>query len=387
MGACYVYVIYRVVINALYVVLRLAPTRNRVALLSRQSNEPSLDFRLLETALRAKLPGWEFVTACYRDSGDTLERITGTYRQLKLVATSKLCIVDGYTPAVSIPRLDPSTVVVQLWHALGAFKRFGWQAVGTRGGRTLAQAQQLKMHRNYTLVIAGGEGARTAFAQAFDCPEDRIVPLGLPRMDYLIDSILSCERKELAADLAGHYPQLVDGRVNVLFAPTFRRKARQINAQNHVRELADALPAQSNNLIVAFHPFSTHRAEAIPHSDAITFIPHTKGIDLLEAADYVVTDYSTIALEAALLYKKVLFYVPDIASYRQAPGLNIDPEKEFPGITFKDAASLAAFIAKDISENCYAESGFWSYCDAYLTGSTVGGTTERLAAQLVRMVA
>jgi CDP-ribitol ribitolphosphotransferase len=357
-----------------------------VAFLSRQSGTASLDFTLLEAALRAELPGWEFATSCYRDTGSFLSRVSGTLKQIKLVATSRLCIVDGYTPAVSIPRLDPTTVVVQLWHALGTLKRFGWQAIDTPDGRTRAQAEGLKMHRNYSVIVAGGEGPRAAYAQAFRYPEDRIIPLGMPRMDYLLD--------DTALE---QYPQLVDGRVNILFAPTFRRDAGRTDVRQHLLELADQLPPDMCNLIVSFHPFSRHNGKAIspsisPSSSSsgertpIIHIPRAKGIDLLKVADYVITDYSAIAFEAALLHRRVVFYVPDIEAYRRSPGLNVDPEQQFPTISFRDAASLASFIRDDIREGSYADSGFWSYGDAYLA-QPAGGATKCLVEHLRGMIA
>jgi CDP-ribitol ribitolphosphotransferase len=426
-----VYLIYRWVIRVLYTIFKRSSVKKRVAFLSRQSGKPSLDFTLLESALRVELPGWEFATSCYRDTGSLTARVRGTLRQLRLVANSRLCIVDGYTPAVSIPRLDPSTVVVQIWHALGTFKRFGWQALDGEAGRTRAQAEQLMMHRQYSLVIAGGEGPRTAYAQAFDCPESKIIPLGMPRMDYLLDDEPQCERKRIKAAVIEQYPQLANGRVNVLFAPTLRKGNGRANARRHLEELASHLPAETFNLIVAFHPLSTHRVEgarvegeplsrgasdgspdgasdgashvasdgspdgashvgsdgrapATPLAP-ITHIPHIRGIDLLELADYVVTDYSAIAFEAALLRRKVVFYVPDIVAYRDSPGLNIDPEEQFAPISFRDAASLARFIQRDAHGDLYAASGFWPYCDAYLA-QPAQGATARLARRLSEAV-
>jgi CDP-ribitol ribitolphosphotransferase len=344
-----------------------------VAFLSRQSEMVSLDFTLLEAALRVELPGWKFATSCYRDTGSFLSRVGGTLRQIKLVATSRLCIVDGYTPAVSIPRLDPSTVIVQLWHALGTFKRFGWQAIDTPAGRTRAQAEGLRMHCNYSMIVAGGEGPRAAYTQAFGYPEDKIIPLGMPRMDYLLD-----------AAAIKQYSQLAEGRVNILFAPTFRREVGRTDVRQHLQELADQLPPEMCNLIVSFHPFSRHGDAAVSsqHSSSdertpIIHIPRAKGIDLLKIADYVITDYSAIAFEAALLHRKVVFYVPDIEAYRLSPGLNIDPEQQFPAISFRDATSLASFIRDDIRGESYADNGFWSFGDAYLA-QPVGGATERL---------
>jgi CDP-ribitol ribitolphosphotransferase len=360
--------------------------------LSRQSGRPSLDFVLLESALRTELPGWEFASSCYRDTGDLMTRIGGTLRHLRLVASSRLCVVDGYSPAVSIPHLNPSTVVVQLWHALGTFKRFGWQAIDTAGGRTKTQARHLRMHRNYSMIIAGGEGARVAYAQAFDCPEDRIVPLGMPRMDYLLDDEPSSERAQLTAAIIEQYPQLANGRVNVLFAPTFRKGVAAADATQHLEELASHLPAETFNLIVAFHPLSTSRVAEKPAQRAgsdepapLIHISRIPGIDLLPFADYVITDYSAIAFEAALLRRKVVFYVPDIAVYRNSPGLNIDPEEQFSAISFRDVASLASFIRRDMREDGYTRSGFWSYCDAYLA-HPAQGATARLARHLSEAV-
>jgi CDP-ribitol ribitolphosphotransferase len=440
-GARFLYAIYRWAIRAVFTILRQSPTRSRIAFLSRQGDEPSLDFKLLAAALHTHLPDWEIAESCYRDSGSTLKRIKGTLRQLRLVATARLCIVDGYTPAVSIPRLSEDTVVIQLWHALGAFKRFGWQAVGTSRGRTQAQARGLCMHRNYTAIMAGGDGARLAFAQAFSCPEDKVIALGLPRMDYLLDKRLSGGRRDVSATVVAQHPQLVGGRTNILFAPTFRRDTSRADVERYVWDLASHLPAKTSNLILSFHPLSNHRGEVaartgssgdqsadqgggLPVSQSEAFpsnspvpifhIPHTRGIDLLEIADYVITDYSAIAFEAALLRRKVLFYVPDIADYRRSPGLNIDVEELFPLITFEDATSLVEFLQRDIryesrrnqenphdiapsvpvtqdvlhdeGHSHYATSGFWQYCDSYLAQPTTG-VTECLAIHLTGMIA
>ncbi|MDR1082893.1 MAG: CDP-glycerol glycerophosphotransferase family protein [Coriobacteriales bacterium] len=388
------YLIYRWVIRVIYALLRFLPTKNRVAFLSRQSNRPSLDFELLESALRDQLVGWEFKAECYRDTNSQLIRVAGTLRQLILVATSKLCVVDGYTPAVSVPNLDSSTVVVQLWHALGALKRFGWQAVGSADGRTEKQAARLCMHRNYSAIIAGGEGARDAYAQAFGYPPEKIIPLGMPRADYLMECDKgdeASERKHASAAIVKRYPQVAGERVNVLFVPTFRREIGSANVERYAQDLAAHLPAKTSNLIVAFHPFSEHNGEAAAKADSetrapIIHIPHTKGIDLLGIADYVITDYSAIAFEAALLRRKVLFFVPDIEDYRVSPGLNVDPEQQFPAISFKDAAALTRYMHDDRQEGQYAASGFWQYCDSYLTQPTLGAT-QRIAAYLAELVA
>ena len=58
-------------------------------------------------------------------------------RQIWHVATAELCLVDGDVPAVSLPKRHRSRVV-QVWHALGAIKKFGYQALDTPAGTPLA---------------------------------------------------------------------------------------------------------------------------------------------------------------------------------------------------------------------------------------------------------
>jgi CDP-ribitol ribitolphosphotransferase len=280
------------------------------------------------------------------------------------------------------------------------------------------------MHRNYTAIIAGGEGIRPVFAEAFSCPMDKVAAVGLPRMDYLLGEQTAAKRKNAGAAILAKYPQLASGRTNILFAPTFRKKADKANSERQLQDLMNRLPAQTSNCIISLHPLSglTHSvavqrdsfsasvgaaapAGAATSSSAqtpILHIPGIKGIDLLEIADYVITDYSAIAFEAALLRKKVLFYVPDIAEYRLSPGLNIDLEELFPLITFKDAPSLVEYLQQDArlddrqdsqrddrhdsrSNSHYAASGFWQFCDSYLAQPATG-VTERLASYLAEMI-
>ena len=45
------------------------------------------------------------------------------------LATAEVCIVDGYCIPVSVLHHRKELRVVQVWHALGAIKKFGRQAL------------------------------------------------------------------------------------------------------------------------------------------------------------------------------------------------------------------------------------------------------------------
>lgn len=74
-------------------------------------------------------------------------------------------------------------------------------------------------------------------------------------------------------------------------------------------------------------------------------------VELLCVADYVITDYSSISLEAAALNKKLLFYVYDYDRYIKDNGLNIDYLKILPQLSSKDITKLFKIIISDTYNN------------------------------------
>ena len=76
-----------------------------------------------------------------------------------------------------------------------------------------------------------------------------------------------------------------------------------------------------------------------------------KNLELLAIADYVITDYSSICLEAAILNKKVLFYVYDYEKYMKDNGINLDPTKTLPTCTSKNIEDLFKIIKNDSYDN------------------------------------
>lgn len=314
--------------------LRLLPLKRRVALLSRQSDEPSLDYRLLIEELRRTLNEDEVVVCLTEpETKSKLGFAWGTLKQLYYACTSTVIVVDGYVPAVSIPKKDDRVTVIQMWHALGAIKKFGYQCLDTPAGRTSESARVARMHRNYDLIIAGGPGAVPAYAEAFNYPEDRILPVGLPRIDYLLDDSPASPRREAMDRAARTHPFLASGRRIVLYAPTLRKGAEYEASwlNGYVWDIAQHFHDPEALLVVAAHPLSG-TFDAVLERD-FPFVKHVPGvptIDLLGFADEIITDYSAIAFEAGLLGKPVRFYTPDIERYRASPGLNIEPDELTP---------------------------------------------------------
>lgn len=347
------------VAQGIYAVLRLLPRRRKVVMLSRQADLPSRDFTLLAEELRREDPSLEVVVRCRFIQKGLIARsayVGEILVQMYHLATSRVCVLDGYSVPLSILDHHDDLFVMQLWHALGAIKQFGYQSIGQPGGRSAGIARAMHMHRNYDVVLCGGPGSIQAFATAFDVDPQTVLPLGLPRVDYLRDA---CKRLNAStpvpttAMLHERYPRLADSsKTVVLYAPTFRW-----HGGSAYRNVIEAFAEDAVTLVI-----KPHDLESVTIPDArVIDATGIDVLDLLPMCDAVVTDYSAVAFEAACIEKPVYFYVYDIDEYRSAPGLNIDPLVEMPTMAFTDIAP----IATRIREGHHDVEAVRAFCERY----------------------
>lgn len=328
--------------QALYRVMCVVPVRRKVVFLSRQSDAPSRDFRMLAEELRRRDPRIEIVMRCRTIPQTPAGRVayaSEILAQMRHLATASVCIVDGYIVSVSILTHRPELTVMQMWHALGAIKRFGLQSVGREGGRPVKVAESMQMHRNYDVVLCGGPGSIPAFAEAFGVAESAVRPLGLPRVDYLLERSTATDGEPPAiVDLRRRFPRLDEtGRVRVLYAPTFRR-----GRTSAFDGVVHAFDDERFTLIVKPHDLEPGVASGAHVVDA----SGVDALDLLLLADVVITDYSAIAFEASVIEKPIYFYVPDIDGYRESHGLNIEPLEDMADVASTDIVDIVRMVAK-----------------------------------------
>lgn len=335
------------VFNVLYTLCcAVQKRRDEVLLLSRQFDEPSYNFKAVGDEFERR--GWEVVYLTKRLSKrSVVPYCFHVLREIKHLARCRVCFLDRYDPVVGLLNFacedvsyaDSSAlhtefpcepVIVQLWHAFGAFKKFGYQSLGTIEGHSPETARLFGIHRNYSWVLCTGESSRVPFAEAFSYPVERVVPLGLPEYDKL-----RAIREERSAKAQGEC-EAACRPLKVLFAPTLRKSAESRHPFRELKQEWDALTGDLGDIEVvwSFHPLEEGAGAAIDVSSA-----------LLDC-DIVVTDYSSIVYEAYALGKLFAFCVPDLEEYRKSPGLNADPAQRCPEVTFADADSLKAFLER-----------------------------------------
>jgi len=329
--------------RAIYAVFKgVLPQRHKVVFLSRQSDEPSRDFVALEQALRTADPTLEIVMRCRmvgHSWGSRVVAAFATVGQMYHLATARACVVDGYVIPVSILDHRAGTFVVQIWHALGAIKKFGYQTIGAPGGHSREIASAMRMHRNYDVVVCAGPGTVPFFAEAFGVDPAIVAPVGTPRVDALREGArarLAGEETERSAELKRDVPVLAQsGRTVVLYAPTFRS-----HGGDRYRDVAACFSDPRYTLIIKPHPLDNVGVGGENLVDA----GGIDAVDLIPLCDAVITDYSAVAFEAVVAHVPVYFFVYDIDEYRRDQGLNIDPLVELPEVSSLDIVALKDLI-------------------------------------------
>ncbi len=319
--------------------MKLCPQRDKIIFISRQFDYPNLDFLLMQEYIAKAHSEIQMVFLCKKlrnGIGEKCKYMIYMFKCMCHLATAKYCVVDTYVIPVSILRHKKSLKIVQIWHALGAIKKFGYQTIGKYAGHPAVIASAMNMHKNYTYVLAPGALTAGYYREAFHVSPDNIKIMGMPRIDYIL------RRDDAKREyIYNQYPAMRK-KPSILYVPTFRKD--QVNNMDTILSQFDF---NRYNLVIKYHPLDkTKRNRQIPiHRKAIAvYQPDISIYDLYKVCDAVITDYSSASLEACLLDKPVYFYVYDIDQYRDDPGLNMDPAIEMPSCTSSNFIDIMNWI-------------------------------------------
>jgi teichoic acid ribitol-phosphate primase len=327
------------VLRSLFGVLPIR--RGRVVLATARVPELEGNLAYLHAAMVGRHPGLEYVLLLEPYSYGLLGKLAYLARLVRgmyYLQTARLFIVDNAYLPIHVAPHRRGTTVVQVWHAVGALKRFGVDTVNP-----LPEPERTFLHRHYDYVIAAAEAARVPYAAALRTPVERVLPLGGPRTDFFFDepAMAAARGRVLAA-----YPQLAGRRV-VLYAPTFRGRGRDKRGApplDAVR-LRAALPADYA-LVLKTHPNLDRSATTTDGYDVVVD-PATEINELFAATDVLVTDYSSSVFEWALLHRPLILLTSDLGEYEADPGLYLDYRSEMIGTQVSDADEVACTILEN----------------------------------------
>lgn len=244
------------------------------------------------------------------------------------MAKQDIIFIDDYAPIFNYLHLSDRTTLVQVWHAGEGFKSVGYSRFGQKG----SPHPERSAHKAYDYAITGSERLVKVYSEVFGLPEDRILPLGMARLDGFLDENTVKEKRE---EFYKKYPKLKNKKI-ILFCPTFRgtgqKSAHYDYSQIDQKKIYDFC---GDEYIWAYkmHPFVTEKPD-IPaeYKDRIIDLGDYENInDLYYVTEIMITDYSSAYYEFALMSKPVLFYTYDREIYELTRSVHKPVKETAPG--------------------------------------------------------
>ncbi|WP_298521768.1 CDP-glycerol glycerophosphotransferase family protein [uncultured Methanobrevibacter sp.] len=268
-----------------------------------------------------------------------------SFSAFKNLATSRFVFLNDNFFPIAFMNFKDETVVVQLWHAPGASKKFG-ASVDAESAEILA-----KISANTDYLIISSKNIEDEYCEAFQMPKDKIKPLGLPRADYYFEDH---DIDGLKREFFKRYGVSEDKKI-ILYAPTFRDEEKYNN-------VFDYLDLESFNielgdeyiLALRLHPKirDFYSGDISAKGEYIDCSDYPSEQELLLMSDILITDYSSIMIEFAMLQKPVVFFTYDFDSYMtNERGFYFDFRSTVPGPIVEDSNQLINTIKnKDFNE-------------------------------------
>jgi CDP-ribitol ribitolphosphotransferase len=359
----------RIVLGAVAAVARRLPVRREVLFASSRDRQLGPQLAAISAALTAADPSLpqrkQLAPYGYGLAAKVayLLHLIGATWSLQ---RARVTVIDNaWLPAhVTTPRAGCS--VIQVWHAEGAYKRFGHAARGASSGAD-GELHEL-IHSGYSDALVSSESVRPAYAEAFRMPMDRVHAVGPLRGAWLADPATVSSRKSA---LLARYPDLSGKRV-LLYAPTFRGRGAQRETQLTISPdaIAAALPSDWIVAIKAHPlvPITAHSTAAQSASGGCVTLDAAAPVDeLFPIADALFTDYSSSIFLWSLLERPLLLAVADAEEYAQDPGLFLDPRSsESIGIRVKSAQEVVAALTA-VEPSAAADQARWrAFSERYL---------------------
>jgi CDP-ribitol ribitolphosphotransferase len=262
-----------------------------------------------------------------------------SFGSFKSLATSRYVFLNDNFFPLAFMKFKDETKVVQLWHAPGASKKFGGSVASDDEIEMLS-----KISENTDYLITTSTKVEKQYEEAFQIDKSKIKALGLPRLDYYFENH---DLKGLKCKFLDKYNISRDKKI-VLYTPTFRDEEKYNNVFNYLDlDSFNEILGDEYVLALRLHPkIKDFSNEDISSSfDYIDCSDYENEQELLLLSDILITDYSSIMIEFAVLNKPIIFFVYDYDSYiSNERGFYYDFKKTVPGNIVYDSDQLIEVI-------------------------------------------
>ena len=284
--------------------------------------------------------------------------------------------------------------LVYLWHGVPV-KRIGLdlnvaqakrRRLTVRVAARIVRSTTFRAYRLVNLYVASGELERERFMTAFGTSPERVKPLGSARFDVIRGA--EAYRLVMPRDLRADLGYAADDRI-VLWVPTHRHEYGDA-AWLPTLTLEDlgALNDSKVQILVKTHPradWDVYR-ERLPDHPRIRLLRESD-VDvncLLNLADALVTDYSSVVFDYAVLGRPVHFFAPDVEPYTADRGLYIPYDELTNGMHHTTWPDLLRALAEGDNAGASGEGMLlWKRVADYGRNNDAPETCRRIADAIV----
>lgn len=317
--------------------------------------------RYIYEEMLGRFPDFEYVW-CYSGDKDIpgnpkiVNR--GTAEYYKNLATSGL-VINNTTFPIWFLRND--TFYLQTWHGT-PLKKLHWDVSVRRSNTTPAFFAK---STGWNALLSPNHYSTLKFSSCFRFGGD-ILETGYPANDIFSQPDRYARvREEIRSKLGANEDQKL-----VLYAPTWRDGTHLGNFMfkfDLMLDLDTALENTPENYIYLIR--AHHMSEASQLEDSLTEAQRKRVIDvsgwddaieLMCAADILITDYSSIVYDWACSKKPMVYYVPDFEEYEtKLRGMYYDMNALNAGPITSDMKQLCKALTDDLQHNCIDQE-FWN---------------------------
>lgn len=199
-----------------------------------------------------------------------------------------------------------SKINIMIWHAIQGGKYIGFNQPNPY--------INLDIVKRIDYIIAAGDGAVSMWSKCTRLPENKILPLGMPRTDTFIGKT------------KGYGNTILANKRSYLYVPTFREltepTAFLLNYDWLDNELTD------NELFIVKAHMRDQRILPKQYKHIIEISSNEPSAPYLYDCDVIITDYSSIIFDGYLLNKPSILYSPNL-DYVSKRGMYMQYPQEY----------------------------------------------------------
>jgi len=244
----------------------------------------------------------------------------------------KLCGLDVLSSSVATGAVDPNRQPA----------RSGGRLITPSRAQVVAEfTDLLRRSDRWDFAVSSNAYSTEMWSHAYPCNYTWL-EVGYPRNDALVNA--TSTQVQAARDLLG----IDSSSIAMLYAPTFRETPGDTSLRIDFKRVLDRLPGEVVLIVRAHHTVTgnTQVQQLIAQGRMIDGSGPSSIVPCYLAADALITDYSSVMFDYALLDRPIIIYADDWLTYRQTRGTYFDLLSQPPGPVVVNEHQLVSVITE-----------------------------------------